>query len=53
MIRGFLLTEKRVWDLMDDFEALNIKSIPRRKNMVADALAILASALQPVERMKL
>ena len=38
---------------MDDFEALNIKSIPRRKNMVVDALAILASALQPIERTKL
>ena len=38
---------------MDDFEALNIKSIPRRKNVVADALAISASALQPVERTNL
>ena len=35
------------------FEALNIKSIPRRKNVVADALAISASALQPIERTKL
>ena len=49
-----LLTyRKRVWDLMDDFEALNIRSILRRKNMVVDALAILASALQPVKRTKL
>ena len=38
---------------MDDFKALNIKSIPRRKNMVADALAISTSALQLVERTKL
>lgn len=38
---------------MDDFEALNIKSISRKKNMVANALAISASALQPFERMKL
>ena len=38
---------------MDDFEALNIKSIPRRKKIVADALTILASALQLVERTKL
>ena len=38
---------------MDDFEALNIKSIPRRKNMVANALVISASALQLVERTKL
>ena len=38
---------------MDDLEALNIKSIPRRKNMVENALVILASALQPVERKKL
>ena len=44
---------KRVWDIMDDFEALNIKSIPRRKNVVADTLAISASAWQPVERKKL
>ena len=51
--RRSLAYRKRVWDLMDDFKALNIKSIPRRKNMVADALAISASALQLVERMKL
>ena len=38
---------------MDDFEALNINSIPRRKNMVVDALTISASALQLVKRMKL
>ena len=36
---------KRVWDRMDDFEALNIKSIPRRKNVVVDALAISVGAL--------
>ena len=53
MIRGCLLTEKRVWDLMDDFEDLNIRSIPRRKNMMADTLTILASVLQPIERKKL
>ena len=38
---------------MEDFEALNIRSIPRRRNMVANALVISASALQPIERMKL
>ena len=43
----------RVWDLLDDFKALNIKSVPRRKNMVIDALAILESVLQPIERTKL
>ena len=31
--KRLLAYRKRVWDLMDDFEALNIKSIPRRKNM--------------------
>jgi hypothetical protein len=51
--KKLLAYRKRVWDLMDDFEALNINSIPRRKNMVADALAILASTLQPVKRKKL
>ena len=51
--KRFLSYRKRVWDLMDDFEALNIKSIPRRKIMVANALAILDSALQPVKRTKL
>ena len=44
---------KRVWVLLDAFKNLYIKSIPRRKNMVVDALAISASALQLVERMKL
>ena len=38
---------------MEDFEALNIRSIPRTKNMVADALAISANALQLVEIIKL
>ena len=38
---------------MDDFEALNIKSIPTRENMVTNALIISASALQLVERTKL
>ena len=38
---------------MDYFRDLNIKCIPRRKNMVANALTISASALQPIERMKL
>ena len=51
--KRFLTSKKRVGDLMDDFEALNIKSIPRRKNMVLDALVISASALQLVKRTKL
>ena len=51
--KRLLAYRKSVWDLMDDFEALNINSIPRRKNMIADALAILASTLQPAKRMKL
>ena len=38
---------------MDDFEAFNINSIPIRKNMVANVFTILASALEPVKRMKL
>ena len=48
-----LAYRKRVWDLMDDFETLNVRYILRRKNMVADALAISASTLQLVERTKL
>ncbi len=51
--KRLLTYQKRVWDILDDFEALNIKSIRRRKNMVVDALAISISALQPVERTKL
>ena len=51
--KRLLVYRKRAWDLMDDFEALNVRSISRRKNMVANALAISASALQPVERTKL
>ena len=51
--KRLLSCRKRVWDIFDDFESLSIRSIPRRKNMVADAVAISASALQPVERTKL
>lgn len=43
---------KRVWDLMEDVEALNVKLIPRRKNIVIDVLGISTSALQPIERKK-
>ena len=39
--------------MLDEFKALNIKCIPKRKNMVADALAISTSALELVERTKL
>jgi hypothetical protein len=38
---------------MDDFEALKINSILRRRNMVVDSLKILAKALQSMERTKL
>ena len=38
---------------MEDFEALNVRSTPRRRNVVANALAILASTLQLVERIKI
>lgn len=38
---------------MEYFEALNVKSILRRRNVVTDALVISVSALQPMERMKL
>lgn len=51
--KRLLAYRKRVWDIMDDYEPLNIKSIPRRKNMVVDVLTISASALQLVERAKL
>lgn len=51
--RRLLAYQKRVWDLMENFEALNIRSIPRRRNMIVNALAISASALQLVERTKL
>lgn len=45
--------KKWVHDLREDFQAFNIKSIPRRRNAVADALATSASALLPLERTKL
>ena len=51
--KRFLSYRKRVWDLKDDFEALNINSIPRRKNMVENALTISANTLQLFERTKL
>ena len=51
--KRLLAYRKRVWDILDDFEALNIKFIPRKKNVVVDALAISASALQPIDRTKL
>ena len=36
-----------MWDLIVNFDAFNINSIPRLKNAVADLLATLAARLVP------
>ena len=36
-----------VWDTMEYFDALNLTSIRRDENSLADKLAVLASTLQP------
>ena len=40
--------QNEVWDLLINFHAFNIGSIPRLKNAVADLLAILAARLVPL-----
>ena len=41
--------QREVWDLMNKFEAFNIKSIPRTLNHEADMLANAASNLCPCD----
>ena len=41
--------QKEVWNLISNFEAFNIKSIPRFQNQEADLLANVASKLVPLE----
>lgn len=43
----------RVWSLIEDFKAFNIKIVPIRHNIVADSLVVAASTFQPVEDSKL
>lgn len=42
-----------MWDLINNFEAFNIQSVPRRIHVVVDALVVLESSLQPLEKSKL
>ena len=40
-----------VWDTMEYFDALNLISIPRYENSLANKLAVVASTLQPSEEL--
>ena len=40
-----------VWDTMEHFDALNLTSIHRDENSLADKLAVAASTLQPSEEL--
>lgn len=38
----------RVWDLLESFDAFNVKQVYRSKNLVANSLAQAASSLEPL-----
>ena len=40
-----------VWDMMEYFDALNLISIPRDENSLADKLAVATSTLHPFEEL--
>ncbi|KAH9309157.1 hypothetical protein KI387_037068, partial [Taxus chinensis] len=44
--------KNRVSDLIEDFEAFNIVSIPRKKNEAADRLAAVGATFDVVENIK-
>ncbi|KAH9328235.1 hypothetical protein KI387_000343, partial [Taxus chinensis] len=44
--------KNRVWDLMEDFKAFNIMSIPRKENEAADRLAVVGAAFDVVDNIK-
>ncbi|KAH9320011.1 hypothetical protein KI387_021780, partial [Taxus chinensis] len=45
-------SKNRVWDLIEDFEAFNIVSIPRKKNEDADRLAAVGETFDVVDNIK-
>ncbi|KAH9321602.1 hypothetical protein KI387_016241, partial [Taxus chinensis] len=44
--------KSRVWDLMEDFEAFNIVSIPMKENEVVDRIAIVGAVFDVVDNIK-
>jgi ribonuclease HI len=40
---------KRVWSLIDQLDAVDLKCISRRHNMIADSLAVEAGNIEPPE----
>ncbi|KAH9295070.1 hypothetical protein KI387_038658, partial [Taxus chinensis] len=44
--------KNRVWDLIEDFEAFNIVSIPRKKNEAADRLAAVGATFDVVDNIR-
>ena len=44
--------KNRVWDLIEDFEGFNIKSIPRTENQATDRLTTVGEAFDVVKRIK-
>jgi hypothetical protein len=34
-----------IWDMLNDFDAINLIAIPREQNSIADELAVAASTL--------
>jgi hypothetical protein len=38
-----------IWDTIEMFDAMDIISVPREQNSLADSLAVAASTLQPSE----
>ncbi|KAH9296663.1 hypothetical protein KI387_044243 [Taxus chinensis] len=44
--------KNRVWDLVEDFEAFNIVSIPRKKNETADRLASVGAMFDVVDNIR-
>ncbi|KAH9327555.1 hypothetical protein KI387_007733, partial [Taxus chinensis] len=44
--------KSRIWDLMEDFEAFSIVSIPKKENEVVDRLAAVGETFDVVESIK-
>lgn len=45
--------KKQVYDLIEYFQAFNIRSIPQRENTISNMLATSASTLLPMEQTRL
>lgn len=43
----------RVWNLIEGFKAFNIRMVPRKHNIMADSLVVVASTFQPIPGTKL